>query len=78
MKITGTCSQMFVEFNHRTARIPVKDLRIFEHYLQYLHTYQNFMTEYNINHILSTEKIENHFYVDDDFAKFFIHWATDI
>lgn len=36
------------------------------------------MTEYNINHILSTEKIENQFYINDSFVKFFIHWATDI
>ncbi|QEH41198.1 hypothetical protein [Chitinophaga sp. XS-30] len=36
------------------------------------------MTEYNINHILSTEKIENHFYDDDGFVKFFIHWVTGI
>ncbi|SFN21897.1 hypothetical protein SAMN05428949_1982 [Chitinophaga sp. YR627] len=36
------------------------------------------MIEYSINHILSTEKIKNHFYADDEFVKFFIHWATDI
>lgn len=36
------------------------------------------MTEYNVNHILSNEKILNHFYADDEFVKFFIHWVSDI
>jgi hypothetical protein len=36
------------------------------------------MKEYNINHIFSTEKIKNHFYAEDEFVKYFIHWTTDI
>jgi len=36
------------------------------------------MREFNVNYIFSKEKIEDHFFSDDEFAKFFIYWVSDI